>query len=642
MTCWTAEHFMMEKYLEILKKYWKHTSFRTVQSEIISSIGQGKDTLGIMSTGGGKSVTFQVPALAMDGVCLVISPLIALMNDQVERLRSMDIKAKALHSGMSYHEIITALDNAVYGAYKFLYISPERLSSDIFRAKIPQIPVSFITVDEAHCISQWGYDFRPSYLQIAKLRQYFPQIPVLALTATATSEVVDDIQSQLLFREKKVICGEFTRENLIYFVRHTDSKVSDLSKVIKSIKGPGIIYLRNRKKTREIAEHLQRNGISADFYHAGLTYENRDAKQTRWTHGEIRIMVATNAFGMGIDKANVRFVLHLDLPDSLEAYVQEAGRAGRDGKKAFAVLLINNYDKSIATKRLSVNFPEIAEIKRIYSAMCNYLQVPIGSGKGVAFDFNLYNFSSAYKLNALVAFNALKLLEKQGYLELTDELNNPSRILFILNRDDLYKFQIENQKFDGFIKLLLRSYTGLFADYTKIDEDVLAKRANIPRDLVYQYLIKLGQMKAISYIPAKKTPLLIFIEERLDEKSLHISHEFITERRNRYKARLDAMLQYAFSDSECRNNLLLKYFGQPASKPCGTCDICKARLDNETTPERIEQLKAELIELLKTNPSYTGELQLSLEIKEETLTTIVHSLLEEEKVTYLKDGRLSL
>jgi ATP-dependent DNA helicase RecQ len=632
----------MDKYLEILKKYWKYDSFHPVQEQIIMSLTAGKDTLGIMPTGGGKSLTFQVPALAMDGVCLVISPLIALMNDQVDRLKSMDIKAKALHSGMSYPEIITALDNAVYGAYKFLYISPERLATEVFQAKIPHMPVSFITVDEAHCISQWGYDFRPSYLQISNLRKTFPDLPILALTATATPEVIDDIQIQLKFREKNVIRAKLTRENLIYYVRYTDSKISDLSKVVKSIKGPGIIYLRNRKKTREIAEQLQRNSVSADFYHAGLSFENREEKQTRWTKGNIRIMVATNAFGMGIDKANVRFVIHLDIPDSPEAYIQEAGRAGRDGKKSFAVLLVNNYDKSTALKRLASNFPDIPEIKRTYSAMCNYLQIPIGSGKGIAYDFNLFDFASAFKLNALIAFNALKLIEKQGYIELTDEMNNPSRILFTLNRDDLYKFQIENRKFDGFIKLLLRSYTGLFADYTRIDEAMLAKRANIPNDLVYQYLVKLSQMKAISYIPAKKTPLLIFTEERLDDKSLHISHEFISERKNRYKTRIDAMLHYAFNDTECRSNLILKYFGEPSGNPCGSCDICKARLDNESTPERIDQLKIEAYELLKDNPAYLGELQLSLEIKEDTLQAVIRGLLEEEKVFYLKDGRLSL
>ncbi len=632
----------MEKYVEILKKYWKHSSFRPVQSQIISSIMNGNDTLGILPTGGGKSITFQVPALAMEGLCLVVSPLIALMNDQVERLKSMDIKAKALHSGMSYPEIVTAIDNAIYGGYKFLYISPERLTSEIFLAKIPTMPVSLIAVDEAHCISQWGYDFRPSYLQIATLRKLFPEAPVLALTATATSDVIEDIQQKLLFRKTNVIRGDFTRENLVFYVRYTDSKMTDLLNVVKTIKGSGIIYLRNRKKTREIAEHLRRNKVSADYYHAGLSYENREARQLRWTRGETRIMVATNAFGMGIDKADVRFVLHMDIPDSPEAYIQEAGRAGRDGLKAFAVLLVNNYDKSLATKRLAVNFPEIPEIKRIYSAMCNYLQVPVGGGKGIAFDFNLYDFASAFKLNALVAFNALKLLEKIGYIELTDELNNPSRILFTLNRDDLYKFQIENRKFDGFIKLLLRSYTGLFADYTRIDEEVLAKRANISRDLVYQYLVKLSQMKAISYIPAKKTPLLIFTEERLEEKSLHISYEFINDRRSRYQKRLDAMLHYAFSTNECRINLLLKYFDEPVSKPCGVCDVCKSRLNDETTPGRIEQLKAETLEILKDNPLYLGELQIALEIKEDTLNTIIRSLLDDEKLHYLKDGRISL
>jgi len=632
----------MKKYLEIVKKYWGYASFRPVQAEIIKSIVQGKDTLGILPTGGGKSLTFQVPALSMDGICIVISPLIALMNDQVEKLLSLGIKAAALHSGISYPEMIVRIDNAIYGAYKLLYISPERIASDIFQAKLPQLQVSFITVDEAHCISQWGYDFRPSYIQIAKLRKYFPESPVLALTATATPEVITDIQEKLLFKETHVIEGEFTRKNLIFFVRRTDSKLVDLVKVVKNIRGSGIVYLRNRKKTKEVAEHLIRNGIKTDFYHAGLSYEIRTLKQESWSKNQTRIMVATNAFGMGIDKPDVRFVVHMDLPDSPEAYIQEAGRAGRDEKKAFAVLLTNNYDKAVAGQRLASNFPDIDTVKRIYSAVANYIQIPIGSGKGIAFDFNLYDFASTFKLNSIVAFSALKLLEKEGYIELTDEVNNPSRVHFTLNRDDLYKFQIENHKFDGFIKLLLRSYTGLFSDYTKIDEDALAKRANIGRDLVYQYLVKLSQMKVISYIPARKTPLLIMTEERLDEKSIHISYESYNDRKTRFKNRLDAMLSYAFSEDVCRNNLILKYFGKPTGTPCGLCDVCKSRLDDEDTPQRMQQTKKDILALLKENPLYLGEIQLALEKKENIINAIVEELLTEEFVRYLEDGRITL
>ncbi len=632
----------MSKHLEILKKYWGHSSFHPTQLQIIESIINGNDTLGLMPTGGGKSIAFQVPALTMDGVCLVISPLIALMNDQINKLNSLGIKAKAIHSGLSFNEIKISIDNAVYGAYKILYLSPERLMTELFKAKVQQMNVSFITVDEAHCISEWGYDFRPSYLAIEKLRDLLPDVPVLALTATATSEVVSDIQVKLRFKKENVIQGEFTRENLIYFVRPSESKISDLSKVVKTIRGSGIIYLRSRKKTREIAEQLIRDNISADFFHAGLSYENRVLKQVKWSEGEIRIMVATNAFGMGIDKANVRFVIHMDLPDSPEAYFQEAGRAGRDGKKAYAVLLVNNYDKGIAARRIANSFPEIPEIKRTYNAMANYLQVPYGGGKGVAYDFNLYDFAASYKINAIVAFNSLKMLEKHGYIELSDEVNQSSRVLFLLSRDDLYKFQIENRKFDGFIKLLLRSYTGLFTDYTAIDENLLSKRANIKRDLAYNYFIKLSQMKVISYIPARKSPLLVFTEERLEEKSLLISHEFYSERKRRYEQRLNSMLDYAFNKDECRNNLLLSYFGMKKSKPCGQCDVCKSRLDDGNDPAKLEQFSMEVMQLLDKNAQYIGELLLTLGIKENTLNQIVRQLLEREKIIYLEDGRLAV
>lgn len=632
----------MERQLEILKKYWGYDSFRGMQYEIIHSIDQGRDTLGLMPTGGGKSITFQVPAMMKEGMCIVISPLIALMNDQVEKLKQIEIKAHAIHSGMSFQEISVVLDNAVYGAYKMLYVSPERISTDVFRMKVQQMKISFITVDEAHCISQWGYDFRPSYLKIADLRKLLPGVPVLALTATATPEVVKDIQDKLLFAEHNSIQDDITRENMVYYVRRSESKLADLAKVVQSIKGSGIVYMRSRRKTKEVAEELQRTGIDADFYHAGLTYENRILQQEKWARGETRIMVATNAFGMGIDKADVRFVVHMDLPDSPEAYFQEAGRAGRDEKKAFAVLLANNYDNTIARQRLATSFPEISEIKRIYNLLGSYLQIPLGGGKGVAYDFRINDFSKAYKLNSLLTFSALKAIEKEGYIELTDEVNNTSRIHFLLSRDDLYKFQIKNRKFDGFIKLLLRSYTGLFSDYSKIDEEILSRRANISRDLVYQYLTALSKVKVISYIPARKSPMVIYTEERLDEKSLHFSYESYRERKERYEYRMNAMLEYALSTDECRNNFLLKYFGQSPGKPCGQCDVCKSRLEDETTPERIEQIKNDLLELLKQNPQYLGELQDALEVKEKTVDSIIRILLDEEKVYYLEDGRLSI
>ena len=632
----------MDSLLEILEKYWGYDSFRKVQADIIESVLEGKDTLGLMPTGGGKSITFQVPALKMEGVCLVISPLIALMNDQVDRLKILGIKAIAIHSGLSYKELTIALDNAVYGAYKLVYVSPERVSTEIFRAKIVQANVSLITVDEAHCISQWGYDFRPSYLAIKDLRHILPGIPILALTATATPEVVQDIQEKLEFGAPNVIQSDFSRENLVYYVRYSDSKIADLVNIVRSIHGSGIVYLRSRKKTREIAEHLLRNGVVADYYHAGLSYENRQAKQHQWAQGDIRVIVATNAFGMGIDKSDVRFVVHLDLPDSPEAYFQEAGRAGRDGKKAFAVLVVNDQDKRIAAQRVAVNFPEISEIKKVYSAVANYLQVPVTGGKGIAYDFSLYDFCKTFKINSLVAYNSLKLLEKLGYIELTDELNNPSRILFLLNRDDLYKFQIENARFDGFIKLLLRSYTGVFSDYTVIDEEVLAKRANIPKDLVYQYMIKLAQMKVVSYIPSKKTPLLVFTEERLDEKSVHISFEYYNERKTRFEDRLNAMLNYAFSEEKCRSILLLDYFGQTSAEPCGYCDVCKSQGRTGPSTEKLEKTGGEVMELLQIGPMSMTELLYALEANEELLKQVLQYLLTEEKIAYRKDGRLEM
>ncbi|MBN1597664.1 MAG: RecQ family ATP-dependent DNA helicase [Bacteroidales bacterium] len=632
----------MDKYLSILKNYWGYDSFRPVQAEIIDSIASGKDTLGLMPTGGGKSITFQVPALDKEGICIVISPLIALMNDQVEKLKSINIKAFAIHSGLTYHEIQVALDNAVFGAYKILYVSPERLSTDIFIAKLKAMNVSFITVDEAHCISQWGYDFRPSYLEIARIRKYLPEIPILALTATATPEVIEDIQKKLEFRSENVFIDDFTRENLVYFVRQSDSKTADLIKLVDWIKGTGIIYVRNRKNTREIAKHLQRNNIIADFYHAGLTFEKRQYKQQLWTSEKIRIMVATNAFGMGIDKSNVRFVIHMDLPDSPEAYFQEAGRAGRDSKKAYAVLLVNNHDKTVARQRISNLFPEISDMKRIYNAAANFLQVPVGGGKGMAYEFDLYEFATAYRLSAIVAYNALKFIEKLGYIELTDELNNPSRVYFLLGRDDLYKFQIGNRKFDGFIKLLLRSYTGLFSNYVAIDEQMLAKRANISYDLVYQYLVKLSQLKVINYIPRRKSPLYIFSEERLDEKSLHIPNEFYKERRQRFEQRMEAMLDYAFSNNECRSIKLLKYFGQTSGKPCEQCDVCKSRLYDDESNERIEYFAGEILNALKKDAQYLGELALMLEIKESVLEKAVRILLEREQIHYIEDGRIAI
>ncbi|MCG8697634.1 MAG: RecQ family ATP-dependent DNA helicase, partial [Bacteroidales bacterium] len=554
---------------EVLKKYWGYESFRSVQEKIIHSVMDGKDTLALMPTGGGKSITFQVPTLCMDGMCLVITPLISLMVDQVETLKALGIKAEALHAGLVRHETETRMENAACGAYKFLYVSPERLHTQIFREKLKNMKLSLITVDEAHCISQWGYDFRPSYLEISVLREIKPGIPVLALTATATTEVVSDIQTKLHFNEENVIKTDFYRPNLVYYVRKSEGKLNDLLKIVQSIRGSGIVYVRNRKKTKEIASFLEQQKVSADFYHAGLSHELRADKQSKWTDGKKKVMVATNAFGMGIDKPDVRFVVHIDLPDSPESYFQEAGRGGRDGKKSFAVLLVQNRDKAQAATRIAVSFPEMKLIIRIYEAVSNYLKVPIGAGRGIAYDFNLHDFSATFKFNPLEVFNSLKLLEQQGYIQLTDDLKNPSRIMFIISRDDLYRFQVANYQYDGFVKLILRSYTGVFTEYTPIDEEMLSRRANISRDMVYQYLKLLSNQNIIKYIPSKRTPLIVYLEDRLEPKSVYISRENYLDKKNRFEKRLNAMCDYAFNDNVCRSRQLLMYFGQDNSNDCG-------------------------------------------------------------------------
>jgi ATP-dependent DNA helicase RecQ len=515
----------MKQFKEILLEYWAYTHFRPLQEDIIASVFSGRDTLGLMPTGGGKSITFQVPAMAMDGICIVITPLIALMRDQVENLKKRNIKTIAIHSGMSKEEIDFSLDNCVYGDIKFLYVSPERLATEIFKSRVKKMKVCMITVDEAHCISQWGYDFRPSYMRIAELRDVLPDIPVLALTATATADVIEDIMVRLKFREKNVFRKSFERKNLIYRVEKVEDKLKRVMKIIENLPGSGIIYVRNRRNTAEVAMLLKKMDISVDFYHAGLSHEMRNQKQSDWQKGKTRIIVSTNAFGMGIDKSDVRFVIHLDLPDSLEAYFQEAGRAGRDEKEAYAVVLYNNSDLRNAEQRIATNFPEIQVLKEVYHALGNFLQVPIAAGKNQSYDFNFSDFLTRYKYSVLIAHSAFKILEREGYIEITDEINNPSRIHFEVQRDDLYKFQVANEHFDGFIKLLLRSYTGLFSSYVAIDETLLAKRSGLKAHDIYAYLNRLKTLGIINYIPKKKNPVLIYTEERLDNTQLRFSPE---------------------------------------------------------------------------------------------------------------------
>jgi ATP-dependent DNA helicase RecQ len=633
---------MKTDYLITLEKYWGYSSFRPLQEDIIQSVLSGKDTLGLMPTGGGKSLTFQVPAMTVPGLCLVVTPLIALMKDQVENLKKLQIKAVAVHSGCTRDEIEIALNNCLYGGYKFLYVSPERLGSDLFRMRFQEMPVNLISVDEAHCISQWGYDFRPSYLKIAELRQYHPQVPVLAITATATRHVVEDIQQKLLFREKNVLRTSFRRENLVYAVKYSENKDRDCVDMVKKLKGNGIVYVRSRRKSVEIARFLSQEGISAAYYHAGLDHQVRNEVQQSWTVGKTRVIVATNAFGMGIDKADVRFVIHVDLPDSPEAYFQEAGRAGRDGGKSFAILLSSPSDSAAVSQRIQVNFPDIASTKTTYSALCNYLQIPVGSGKGLSYDFDINDFARSYRLSVFSAFSSLKILELEGYLELTEEINNPSRIKFLLNRDDLYRFQVSNSRFDAFIKLLLRSYTGVFTEYTTIDETLLAKRANVDQDIVRQYLSKLVTLGVISYLPQKRSPMVVFFEERLDEKSIYISRENYQNRKDRYTERTNTMLQYSVSRDICRSRMLLKYFDEPDSPACGECDVCRMKKESELRQEDFDMLRGEIQAVLALSPLPPEQLFERIPADRDRLIEVIQWLLDNDLLRYNDEQQLYL
>lgn len=622
---------------QILRDFWEHEEFRPLQEEIILSVLSGEDTLALMPTGGGKSVTFQVPALSMEGICIVITPLIALMKDQVDQLNQMKIKAMAIHSGMTGYEIDIALNNCVYGGYKFLYVSPERLSSRMFSTRVKDMNVNLIAVDEAHCISQWGYDFRPSYLDIIKLREILEEVPVLALTATATPEVCDDIQERLGFPKKNLLQKSFDRENLDYLVVNTEDKARKLSDLAARLKGCGIVYTRNRKKCREFSDLLSKNGITASYYHAGLKQAMRDERQQQWMEDRFRVMVATNAFGMGIDKPDVRFVIHMDLPDGPEAYFQEAGRAGRDGQHAEAILLFSQSDKKVIERRIASNFPEIARIHEVYRALCNYLQIPLGSGRGQQYDFEFGGFLHRYKFSAMVAYSALQILSREGYIVLTDAFHNPSRIKFSVERDALYSFQVKNEGFDGFIKLLLRSYSGLFSQFVRIDETELSRRSGLPLKKVMSYLITLSRRQIIHYIPRKEVPVVTFLEERLDDKNLLIDPERYRFRRERYEKRIREMLRYASSGTICRSQFLLSYFGQHHSPRCGRCDVCRNEEKLQPGSEAFESITRALASVLSGSPLTLEELVEKSGLDRINVALVAEWLVDHGKVSREKD-----
>lgn len=630
-----------DKYHIILKQYWGYDDFRGIQQEIIHSIGSGKDTLGLMPTGGGKSIAFQVPALAQEGICIVITPLIALMKDQVENLKKRGIKAAAIYSGLTHNEILVTLENCIFGDYKFLYVSPERLSSELFLTKLKRMRVSFITVDEAHCISQWGYDFRPSYIRIADLRKVVPQAPVLALTATATPEVVKDIQDKLLFRQEHVFKMSFARKNLAYVVRHTEDKESELLHIINSIPGTVIVYCRSRKGCRDLAAQLEERGLTATFYHAGLSNCEKDERQRLWQTDQCRVMVATNAFGMGIDKPDVRLVVHMDVPDSPEAYFQEAGRAGRDGRKAYAVLLYNASDKTKLMKRIPDTFPDREFIKEIYEHICYYYQMAMGDGLNVTREFNLNEFCRNFKHFPVPTDSALRILTRAGYLEYIDEQENDSRLIFLVRRDELYHLDGLEPEYESLLQAVLRSYGGVFSDYITIDETLLGKQTGLSRDMVYRGLIALGKRRIISYIPYKKTPYIRFAQKRVETERIVISREIYENRKEKYEARIQAMIDYATRDDLCRSRMLLAYFGETSEENCLACDVCLKKNSigiSQGLAENVERRITALLHEQKEVPVHDIDFP---GISRETVGQVLHQMVQEEKLL-LDDGMISL
>ena len=621
-----------DAFRQTLREYWGYPDFRGIQRDIIESISQGKDTLGLMPTGGGKSITFQVPALVMPGVCVVITPLIALMKDQVDHLRQKGIQAAAIYSGMSRREIITTLENCIFGGIKLLYVSPERLFSDIFKVKFKHMDVSFVTVDEAHCISQWGYDFRPSYLSISEIRQLKPDTAILALTATATPKVIDDIQERLGFKQKNVFRMSFERSNLAYIVRETMDKYTELIHILNAVSGSAIVYVRSRKHASDMAQFLTSENISATFYHAGLEPAIKNQRQNSWQQNEVRVIVATNAFGMGIDKPDVRLVLHIDCPDSIEAYFQEAGRAGRDGKKAFAVLLWNNGDRKKLNKRVAENFPEKDYIKEVYEDLAYYYQIGVGSGAGYSFVFEIDKFSRTFKHFPVQTHSALQILERAGYIHYEMEPEARARVMFKLGRNDLYRLD-ESSKFeDAVITALLRTYGGLFSNYVYIDEGLVAQEAGLTTQEVYVILKNLAQRNIIYFIPQRKTPFITYLQDRIDGEKVVLSKEIYEERKEQYVKRINAMQAYASNNEVCRSRQLLIYFGEKRHKDCEQCDVCLDHESPEPSNEQTKNAREAILNLLKDGERHHITELHKLNLPNKGLDVALEYLIHEEEI----------
>jgi ATP-dependent DNA helicase RecQ len=632
----------MDIYHEILLKYWGFDRFRPLQENIIHSVAAGNDTLGLMPTGGGKSITFQVYSLSAEGMCLVVTPLIALMNDQVENLRAKGIKALAIYSGMSAREIDIACNNAVYGDYKFLYVSPERLLSAVFLEFLIRFNLNLIAVDEAHCISQWGYDFRPSYLQISKIRAHFPKVPLLALTATATEEVIEDIQDKLLFPKRNLLKKSFARENLTYLVRTREDKLGYLLETVSKSKGSGIIYVRSRKKCREISDMLRQQNVLSDFYHAGLDPLLRKEKQNKWMKGASRVIVATNAFGMGIDKPDVRFVVHLDLPDSLEAYFQEAGRAGRDGERSVALMLFNGTDKRRLHKMVTDAFPAIERIRSVYQALCDFLQIAVGTGKNGFYTFQPEDFSRRFNFPSTTVFHSLKLLEREGYLEYTEDLDSSSRLYFLAHREELYRIETGSKTLEQLVGMLLRSYTGLFNDYVRIDEALISRRLNMTPDELYQNLKYLSQQKIIHYIPRRNAPVVQFLTERLEHSRIRLSAVNYQDRKANYQNRVDSVIDYALSSGVCRSARLLAYFGERESNACGQCDVCKGEHKSGISNYEFESISLKIKKLLQDIPMDIKELITHFDENEKAVLKVARWLLDQQTIITNDSNQLIL
>lgn len=621
-----------DRYTRILRQYWGHSAFRGIQRDIIESIGSGHDTLGLMPTGGGKSITFQVPALAAEGVCIVITPLIALMKDQVYNLRRRGILAAAIYSGMTRHEILRTLENCILGSTKVLYVSPERIASELFKTKLRHMKVSFITVDEAHCISQWGYDFRPSYLHIADIRQIKPEAPLLALTATATRQVAEDIQEKLNFKDGNMFRMSFERKNLAYIVRHATDKRGEMLHILRSVRGSAIVYVRSRKRASEISEWLEENGVEATFYHAGLEHSVKDERQKLWHDDVKRVMVATNAFGMGIDKPDVRVVIHFDCPSSLEAYFQEAGRAGRDGMKSYAVMLYNGSDNTKLQKRIADEFPEKEYIRGVYDHLAGFFQIAVNNGCGHTFMFDIRKFCRTYRLFPVQTDAALKILERAGYIEYNTDPNSDPRIVFLISRDHLYMLNELSPLEDRLITTLLRNYGSLFIDYTYIDEDMIAAQAGLTSQQIYLLLKGLTQKRILHFVPRSKTPFITYTRDRVDGENLIITRDVYEDRKEQFAKRINTVIGYATNDNVCRSRQLLRYFDEPRSKDCGQCDVCLAHKRMTDTERQLRDARDMITALLDDRKRHHLTELLSLRLPSDALDTALEQLVAEETI----------